>query len=111
LQQLWSVVSRANINLKVEFPVGLAFRNALSIALIITITAPACKVFFAASSSLGRILALFSVETARCAVRTGSSGATSVAGRCTAAVPRALRAVTAQRAVPTVDGVLRGCGL
>jgi len=42
------------------------------------------------------------VGTARCAVRAAFSGATILVGHATAQVPRALRAVTAQRAVPTI---------
>jgi hypothetical protein len=44
---------------------------------------------------------MFLVGTARCAVRARKPGATNVIGRPIAKVPRALRAVTAQRAVPT----------
>jgi hypothetical protein len=42
------------------------------------------------------------VGTARCAVRAASSGATSVVEHRTANIPPALRAVTAQRAAPTI---------
>jgi hypothetical protein len=54
-----------------------------------------------ASRLPGHVLALFLVGTARCAVRAAFSGETSLVGCPIANVPRALRAVTAQRAVPT----------
>ncbi|HEY1788429.1 MAG TPA: hypothetical protein VGJ73_09755 [Verrucomicrobiae bacterium] len=50
-------------------------------------------------------MALFLVGTARSGVRAAFSGATNVVGRWIAHVPPALRAVTAQRAVPTTTDV------
>ncbi|HEY1787612.1 MAG TPA: hypothetical protein VGJ73_05625 [Verrucomicrobiae bacterium] len=62
---------------------------------------------------MGRILALFLVGTARCAVRAAFSGATNGVGRWTVphcGIPPALRAATAQRAVPATTDVRTMCG-